>query len=142
MKAYPKMTHGWCLPRIIHFILALQFAWPDKAILIAKHDCSDACRQIAHSATAMAQTITALGALAFVCWRLAFRGSPKPPTWHCFFSEFITDLANWISMCAKWESDTLQSPDQPVTPEPVRLGPEVPFAKARPIAFTTPPVIT
>jgi uncharacterized protein YbbK (DUF523 family) len=72
MKACPKMICGWCLPRIIHHIVALRLAWPGKAILIAKHDCSESLQRIAHSATVVAQTSTALGALAFVCWRLTF----------------------------------------------------------------------
>jgi hypothetical protein len=137
MKAYPEMIYGWCLPRIVHFIVALRLAWPGKSILIARYDCSDACRRIAHSAKAVAQTITTLGALAFVCWRLTFGGSPNPPTW-CCFSEIVTDLANEISMCAEWDPATLKSPDQTVTPDPIRLGPEIPFAIALPMAVTIP----
>jgi hypothetical protein len=142
MKAYPEMIYGWCLPRIIHFIVALRLAWPGKSILIAKYDYSDAYRWIAHSAkAALAQTITTLGALAFVCWRLTFGGSPNPPTW-CCFSEIVTDLANEISMCAEWDPATLKSPDQTVTPDPIPLGPEIPVASALPMAVTIPPVIT
>jgi hypothetical protein len=96
MKAYPEMICGWCLPRIIHFIVALRLAWPGKSILIAKYNCSNAYGRIAHSAKAVAQTITTLGALAFVCWRLTFGGSPNPPTW-CSFSKIVTDLANEIA---------------------------------------------
>jgi hypothetical protein len=98
--------------------VALRLAWPGKLILIAKYDCSDAYRRIAHSAKAVAQTITTLGAFAFVCWRLTFGGSPNPPTW-CCFSEIVTDLANEISMCAEWDPATLKSPDQTVTPDPI-----------------------
>jgi hypothetical protein len=141
MKAYPEMIYGWCLPRIIHFIVALRLFWPGKSIFIAKYDYSDAYRRIAHSAKAVAQTITTLGALAFVYWRLTFGGSPNPPTW-CCFSEIVTDLANEISMCAEWDPEVLRSPDQPVTPQPIRLGPEVPFAVALPMAVSIPPVIT
>jgi hypothetical protein len=28
MGAYKEMTYVWCLPRIIHFIVALGLAWP------------------------------------------------------------------------------------------------------------------
>jgi hypothetical protein len=104
MEAHPEMICGWCLPRIIHFTVALRLAWPGKSILVAKCDCSDACHRIAHSAEAVAQTTTTLGALAFACWRLTFGGSPNPPTW-CCFSEIVTDLANEISMRAEWNRD-------------------------------------
>jgi hypothetical protein len=89
----------------------------------------------------VAQTITTLGALALVHWRLTFGGSPNPPTW-CCFSETVTDLANKISMCAEWDPAALKSPDQTLTPDPIRLGPGIPFAVALPVAVTIPPVIT
>jgi hypothetical protein len=141
MGAYPEMIYGWCLPRIIHFIVALRLASPGVAIFIAKYDYSDAYRRISHSATAVAQTITTLGTLAFLYLRLTFGGSPNPPTW-CGFSEVVTDLANEISMCADWDPDTLKSPDQTVTPAPVRMTPDVPFGLAQPMAVIIPPVIT
>jgi hypothetical protein len=62
MKAYPEIIYGWCLPRIIHFIVALRLPWPEKAILVAKYDYSNAYQRIAHRVTAVAQTITTLGA--------------------------------------------------------------------------------
>jgi hypothetical protein len=141
MGEYKEMIYGWCLPRIIHFIVALRLAWPLTAIFICKYDYSDAYRRIAHSAKAVAQTITTLGVLAFIYIRLTFGGSPNAPTW-CCFSETVTDLANEISMCKDWDPSTLRSPDQPVTPEPKRLDASVPFGPARPMAVTVPPVIT
>jgi hypothetical protein len=80
MEAYPEMIYGWCLPRILHSIVALRLASPSVAIFIAKYDYSDAYGRIAHSAGAVAQTITTLGNLAFLYLRLTFGGSPNPPT--------------------------------------------------------------
>ena len=87
--------NGWCLPRIIHFIVALQLAWPGKSIFITKYDYSDAHQRIV--CRAMAQTITTLGALEFAYWRLTFGVSPNLATWRCFF-KLVTDLANEISL--------------------------------------------
>ena len=42
MSKYPEMIYGWCLPRCIHFVVALRLAFPDHRILIAKYDFSDA----------------------------------------------------------------------------------------------------
>ena len=78
---YPEMVYGWALTRIIHFIMALRLAWPLRTLFIAKYDYSDAYRCMAHSALAVAQTITTCLAYAFVYYRMTFGGSPNPPTW-------------------------------------------------------------
>jgi hypothetical protein len=80
MEAYPEMVYGWCLPCIFHFIVALRQHHPDKHILIAKYDYSDAFRHmLAHDANAAAQTLSAIGEAGFIALRLTFGGSPKPP---------------------------------------------------------------
>jgi hypothetical protein len=93
MSAYVEMVYGWCLPRIVHFIVALRSQNPKLLILISKYDYSDAYRRIAHSVAAAVQTIAINGDTAFLSLRLTFGGSPNPPTW-CMFSELVTDLAN------------------------------------------------
>ena len=141
MDQYPEMVYGWALPRIIHFIVALRLAAPKRTIFIAKYDYSDAYRRMAHSALAVAQTITTCLAYAFVYFRMTFGGSPNPPTW-CNFSEMVADLANEISMCQDWDPDLLRSPNQPVTPEPKRLEASIPHAPAREMAVIIPPTET
>jgi hypothetical protein len=42
MSAYTEMVYGWCLSRVIHYIVALRGAHPGKRIYIAKYDFSDA----------------------------------------------------------------------------------------------------
>jgi hypothetical protein len=139
MDQYPEMVYGWALPRIIHFIVALRLAWPLLTIFITKYDYSDAYRRMAHSARAVAQTITTCGIFAYVYLRMTFGGSPNPPTW-CNFSEMVTDLANEISMCEDWDPNELRSPDQPVTPEPIRLEANIPHAPGRDMAVIVPPL--
>jgi hypothetical protein len=109
MEQYPEMVCGWALPQITHFIVALRLAWPQRTIFFSKYDCSDACRRMAHSALAVAQTITTCLALAFVYFRMTFRGSPNPPTW-CNFSEMVADLANGIGLCKEWDPVKIRSP--------------------------------
>lgn len=106
MDAYPKMICGWCLPRVLHFVAALRLTHPGVSIWIAKYDYSDAYRQVAHSATTVAQTISTCKGFAYIYSCLTFGGSPTPPIW-CNFSEIITDLANEIGQCAEWDLDTL-----------------------------------
>ena len=102
MDQYPEMVYGWDLPGIVHFIVALGLAWSLRTIFISKYDYSDAYRRMAHSALAVAQTITTCLAYTFVYFRMTFRGLPNPPAW-CNFSEMVADLAIEISLCKDWD---------------------------------------
>jgi hypothetical protein len=139
MEEQPEMVCGWALPCIIHFIVALKLGWPKRTIFMSKHDCSDACCRMAHSALAVAQTIATCLACAFVCFQMTSGGSPNPPTW-CKFSEMVADLANKISLCKHWDPAQLWSPDQPETPEPKRMDPSAPHAPGREMAVFVPPL--
>ena len=50
MDKYPEMIYGWCLTRLIHFVVALRLKFPTKRLLTAKYNLSDAYRRVAHSA--------------------------------------------------------------------------------------------
>jgi hypothetical protein len=73
MDAYAEMVYGWCLPRILHYVVALRTKHPTSAIFVAKYDYSDAYRRVAHSAQAAVQTIAVLPPLAYM--------SPAPDVW-------------------------------------------------------------
>jgi hypothetical protein len=141
MEEYPDMFYGWCLLRLLHFIHALRFMFPNQRILIAKYDYSDAYRRICHSAKAAAQSIAVLAGIAYVALRLTFGGSPNPPTW-CGFSEMVTDLSNELLMCEDWCPSDLRSPAQPITPAPKVLPDDVPFGKAEEAAVVVPTTTT
>jgi hypothetical protein len=138
MGSYIEMIYGWCINRVIHFMVSLREEHPTTKIFIAKYDYSDAYRRIAHSATAAAQSISVIGGVAYIALRLTFGGSPNPPTW-CTFSEMVTDLANEIGSCPTWDPEQLRSPAQPVTPTPSELSEEIPFGQARQTAVKLPP---
>jgi hypothetical protein len=140
MDQYPEMVFGWCLPRIIHFIVALRIAFPTKRILIAKYDFSDAYRRIAHSASAAVQSIIVWAGIAFLALRLSFGGSPNPPTW-CSFSEMVTDLSNEIPL-DEAAAAGLRSPGQPRTPVPTLVEDDVPIALGRSLAVGIPTSVT
>jgi hypothetical protein len=141
MDAYVEMIYGWCLSRVIHFIVALRLAYPFLRIFIMKYDYSDAYRRVAHSPSAAAQSIIIFAGVAYIALRLTFGGSPNPPTW-CSFSEMVTDLSNEIPLCAEWDHNSLRSPAQPETPRPTLLPDDVPIAKAMPMAVHVPTTVT
>jgi hypothetical protein len=117
MDAYTEMIYGWCLARIIHYIVSMWLLYPEQRIFITKYDYSNAYQRIAHAASAAIQSIAMFTGLAFIALRLTFGGSPNPPTW-CMFSETVTDLANKILLCEQWNPKHLHNPDQPTTPSP------------------------
>jgi hypothetical protein len=78
MDAYTEMIYGWCLTRIIHFIVALRLAYPLLPIFIVKYDYSDAYRRIAHAPSAAAQSIIIFAGVAYIALRLTFGGSLNP----------------------------------------------------------------
>jgi hypothetical protein len=92
LDLYPEMVYGWCLPRLLHYIVALRLAFPLSAILIAKFDYSDAYRRVAHSSGTAKQQILAMGDLTFMMLRMTFGGAANPPVW-CAFSEMVTKRA-------------------------------------------------
>jgi len=141
MEQYPEMIYGWCLSRLIHFVVALRLQFPNELILIAKYDFSDASRRVAHSASAAAQSIIVSEDVAYIALRLsfgAFGGAPNPPSW-CCFSEMVTDLSNEISLCENWDPSTLHSPIQPVPPPSAYKEDESePIGQARQLAVLIP----
>jgi hypothetical protein len=141
MGAYTEMIYGWCLSRIIHFIVALRLAHPTLIIFIVKYDYSDAYRRVAHSPSAAAMSIIIFARIAYISLRLTFGGSPNPPTW-CSFSEMVTDLSNEISLCEQWDHKKTRSPAQPTTPAPIVLPEAITFAPAMPLAVSIPTTVT
>jgi hypothetical protein len=109
MRAYEEMVYGWCLPCLIHFIVALRLKHPRKRILIAKYDFSDAYRRMTFSARAANQSIVVVGDTAYLFLRLTFGGSPNPPAW-CAFSKMVTDLSNNLAEEADWDPRVVKSP--------------------------------
>lgn len=138
MSVYPELVYGWCLIRVVHFIVCLRAKHPDAIIYIMKFDYSDAYRRISYAARAAIQSVLILMGVAYIALRLAFGGSPNPACW-CAFSETMTDMANELS-CSDFDPDEVSSPT-------VRQDHLIPreykdettsFARAIPPAFEVP----
>jgi len=108
MSRYPELVYGWCMIRLIHFIVCLRLSEPERKIYIMKFDYSDAYRRISYAGRAAAQSILVVEEVAYMALRLAFGGSPNPACW-CAISETITDMANDLS-CTDWDPKALASP--------------------------------
>jgi hypothetical protein len=134
MENYVEMIYGWCLSRVVHYIMALRIAHQHQRIFISKYDYSDTYWRVHHAASPAVQSIIVIDEIAYIALCLTFGGSPNPPTW-CAFSEMVTDLSNEIMLCDRWEPSELHSPAQQSTPEPGQMADEVAFATAQPIAM-------
>ena len=66
MNRYPEMICGWCLPRIVHFTVALRRAHPGLPIHTAKCDFSNAHRRMAHAGESAAKSIIVMASVVFV----------------------------------------------------------------------------
>jgi hypothetical protein len=119
-EKYLPIIYGSCLLRTIHFIVALQIAFPGKKILTSKFDFSDAYRRMAHAAKAAAQSILIFGQIAYIALRLSFGGAANPAAWSCC-SEMITDLSNKLPLMKDWDPEKVHSPDQAEVQAPVYL---------------------
>jgi hypothetical protein len=135
LSAYPEMIYGWCLLRVIHFVVALRLAHPRTKIFVAKFDFSDAYRRICHAASAMVKSIVVVAGIAYLALRLAFGGSPNPPTW-CGVSEMLTDLANEVPLSPDWDPSPLPGQNFDELPD------EVPFGQACDMAYDVPVSVT
>jgi hypothetical protein len=109
MSQYPEMVYGWCLLRILHFVVALRLAHPTKRVFISKFDFLDAYKRVAHSARSIVQTVIVFREIAYIALRLTFGGSANPPAW-CAISEMVTDLSNKIALAPQYEPSKIPVP--------------------------------
>jgi hypothetical protein len=136
MSQYPEMVYGWCLLRILHFVVALRLAHPTKKLFISKFDFSDAYKRVAHSARSIVQTIIVFREIAYIALRLTFGGIANPPAW-CAISEMVTDLANEIALSPQYEPSKIPVPGF-TTPTFNELPNSVPIAPARQMTVEIP----
>jgi hypothetical protein len=141
MDQYPEMVYGWCLLRILHFVVALRLvAHPDRRIFISKFDFSDAYKRMAHSARAITQTIVVFLGVAYIALRMTFGGSANPPAW-CAFSEMVTDLATEIALAPGYDPTTMRAPGFE-SPSFKELPDSITVARAKEMAVTIPTTLT
>jgi len=144
LAQYPEMVYGWCLSRVIHSAVRMRLAHPDKTLLAAKFDYSDAFRRLAHHGSAAAQSILVVDGVAYIYLRMTFGGSPNPPSW-TNYSEMICDLVvnEELMECDEWDHKQLRSPQRRDYVTPPRIhgtgqpSPGCPLALTFPSSRTT-----
>ena len=122
-----ELLYGFCLTRIIHYIVGLRFRLPRTKILISKTDIKAAYRRIHSKGDTALRCVVFHDGLAFVSLRLTFGGTPCPSEF-CTASELCADLANDILHDSSWDPFELQSPHAAFQPK--YQGENEPFVQA------------
>lgn len=135
--AYNELIYGFCLSRILHFMVALRLEFPNKTIFTAKFDYADAYRRLHHNGRTAMMQIIALGKMALIMLRLAFGGTPNPAGWTTI-SEMVTDLANEILIDTRWDPTKTYPPGRETVPPPIRNSKAKDIRPARELVYDIP----
>jgi hypothetical protein len=133
----PPIMYGFCLRRIIHYILGLRQRHPETKIMINKFDYDAAYRCCHMASTSATESLTIHNKLLFMALRLTFGGSTCPNLWNCI-SESGTDLANMLIQNSFWDHTSFYDPLSSTIDKPNTLPPEIPFAKTKDLAVKIP----
>jgi hypothetical protein len=141
MKAYAELIYGYCLMRLLPFIVALRLEYPEKTIFFAKFDFSDAYRRLHHHGLSVIMQVLTFDQMVLVMLRLAFGGSPNPSAWTTV-SEMVTDLSNEILLADEnWDPKKVYPPFRTEVPKPKRNGQGTTIAPARTMAYEIPTTV-
>ena len=128
---------GYCLLRLLHYIAALQLAFPTTPILIQKVDCKSAYKRVhLHPDTAI-QCCSIYKDFVLIPLRAIFGGAPCPSEWG-IISKTTADIANHILNHTDWDPSNLHSPNQHLIAPPALLPKEQPFGSAKPMTVSIP----
>jgi len=137
IEEYPEMIYGQCFSRLIHYVVALRLKHPNRLILVAKFDYSDAYRRVTHNGRTAAQQILVVEETAYIMLRMTFGGSANPPCL-CSMSEMTTDLSNELFMAESWDHTKVNSPIADSLEPPRYNSPSAHVTRARPMVFDIP----
>ena len=130
-EALQACMFGHCITRMIHFILALRTAHPNKRIFMQKIDYKSAYRRAHLNCQTAIQSMTQYGEYLYIALRATFGGPPNPYEWGVI-SVSVTDLANMLMQDESWDPSVLSSAMQSSIPPDRHIDKDVPFAQTLP----------
>jgi hypothetical protein len=136
-KKLPPITYGFCLKRVIHYILGLRHRHSHIKIYTNKFDYDAAyqrCHMDAHSSH---ESLTIHNNFLIMALRLMFGGSPCPNLWSCI-SESGTDLANMLIQNEFWDHNILFDPLSLKLDLPDSLPDNIQFSQTKELAVSIP----
>ena len=129
--------YGHCIMRMIHYILALCRAHPNKKIFQSKIDYKSAYRRAHLNWETAIQSITQVEEYIHISLRATFGGTPCPYDWSTI-SESVTDLANLLMSLPDWDPLTIHSLLQHLIPPDSPLPEDISYANALPTIVNPP----
>jgi hypothetical protein len=136
-EALPPLVYGFCLKRIIHYIIKLRAKHPKKKILISKFVFDAAYRRCQISAKTAQESLTIIEGFFIMALRLTFGGSSCPNLWSCI-SEAITDLCNMLIQNPHWNHNLFFDPLSKSIENTLFEFDEVPFSDSKELSVTIP----
>ncbi len=133
----PPIMYGFCLKRIIHYILDLRQRHPTTKIFNNKFDYDAAYRCCHLSSTSAQESLTIHDNFLLMALRLTFGGSACPNLWNCL-SESRIDIANMLIQNPFWDHRILFDPLSSKLDSPDSLPTDIPFAQAKDLAVLIP----
>lgn len=132
---------GYCLLRVVHFIVNLRRRHLFVRIVLRKDDLKSAYKRF-HldwiSAVRSAVRVLIMGVhYILISLRLPFGGSPCPPEF-CLLTDIITDTVNDLLCCKSWNPIKISSDFTVKVPQATFLPDEIPFGQARSMSVSLP----
>ena len=129
--------YGQSLRRILHSLLTIRKAYPNKRILMSKYDLDAAYRRIHVKPIHNLHCATVINNIAYIPLRLPF-GVAAGPSIYSTMSEVIFDLTNDLLNDKTWNLQELHSPIQDKLPQPQYLDDSIKFAPAEDLSVYVP----
>jgi len=129
--------YGYCLRRIIHYILGLCQRNQATKIFINKFDYDAAYRRCHLAAKSAQESLTIHGNFLYMALCLTFGGSPCPNLWNCI-SETGTDIANMLIQNQFWDHKSIYDNLSTTIQDPESLPDDIAFAQTKESAVNIP----
>jgi hypothetical protein len=133
----PPCMYGYCLRRIIHYILGLRQRNQATKIFINNFDYDAAYRRCHLAAKSAQESLTIHGNFLYMALCLTFGGSPCPNLWNCI-SETGTDIANMLIQNQFWDHKSIYDNLSTTIQDPESLPDDIAFAQTKELAVNIP----
>ena len=132
---------GYCMSRIIHYIVNLRQRHPKKIIWIRKEDFKSAYRRLHLSAKIATKVGVKLDIKGTEYLLLTLRhpfGGKAGPSHFCLLSNIVVDTINDLLLCKEWDDKTVTSNFIKHIPEAEACKESAPFKEARKLIVDIP----
>jgi hypothetical protein len=137
VSSMPAYMFGFCLKRIIHYIISIRQRHPTNRVLVGNLDWKSAYRRAHLSGQTYLESITQVNGFLIAFLRMPFGGKPCPSQW-IHISEMACDLMNPLIPDLTWSPSSLRSEFSDLFSDPEHIYGPIHVAQARPMSVNVP----